>query len=207
MPESDNAEIRRRRNELGCPQTFGEISHIPRGDGDSATTFGGVLDPLRGVIGCATFAHRIGQRLQSHAVTKFGCGEIRRSGNSTSAAVSALSSRVKATLIVSTFPFSGRSLPGHGTPLRRLSPEGHRLALSPAFFQRGRRERAWISEASSGQNGRNPREGIARSAASSRAHGEKVLALLCAFQAPAKSGCPSLGWRERSRSRVGAYAN
>src|SRR6516165_3373776 len=71
------------------------------------------------------------------AVTKFGCGEIGRSGNSTSAAVSALSSRVKATLIVSTFPFSGRSLPRHRTLLRRLSPEGHRLALSPAFFNEG----------------------------------------------------------------------
>ena len=36
------------------------------------------------------------------SVTKFGCGEIGRSGSSTSAPVSALSSRVKATLIVST---------------------------------------------------------------------------------------------------------
>ena len=36
------------------------------------------------------------------AVTRFGCGEIGRSGSSTSAAVSVLSSRVKATLIVST---------------------------------------------------------------------------------------------------------
>jgi hypothetical protein len=37
------------------------------------------------------------------AVTKFGCDEMGRSSSSTSAAVSALSSRVKATLIVSTF--------------------------------------------------------------------------------------------------------
>ena len=65
MPESDDAGIRRRPNELSCPQTFGEISHIPRGDRDSATTFGGVLDPLRSVIGCAAFPHRIGQRVQS----------------------------------------------------------------------------------------------------------------------------------------------
>jgi hypothetical protein len=103
MPESDDADIRGRRNELGCPQTFGEVSHIPRGDRDSVTTFGGILDPLRGVIGCATFP----SASSPDAVTKFGCGEIGRSGSSTSAAVSALSSRVKATLIVSTFPSQG----------------------------------------------------------------------------------------------------
>jgi hypothetical protein len=45
-----------------CPETIGEISHIPRGERDRATTFGRVLDPLRGVIGSATFPHRIGQR-------------------------------------------------------------------------------------------------------------------------------------------------
>ena len=50
---------------LSGPETLGEISHIARGDRDSATTFAGVLDPLRGVIGSATFRHRIGQRLQS----------------------------------------------------------------------------------------------------------------------------------------------
>jgi hypothetical protein len=60
MPESDGAEIRQRRNKLSCPETIGEISHIPRGDRDSATTFGDFLDPLRGVIGSPTFPHRIG---------------------------------------------------------------------------------------------------------------------------------------------------
>jgi hypothetical protein len=44
MPEGNRAEIRRRRKELSCPETFGEISDIPRGDHDSATTFGGVQD-------------------------------------------------------------------------------------------------------------------------------------------------------------------
>jgi hypothetical protein len=67
MPESDDAEIRRRRNELSCPETIGEISHIPRGDRDSATTFGGILDPLRGVISSTTFRHRIGKRLRSRS--------------------------------------------------------------------------------------------------------------------------------------------
>ena len=54
MPESDRAELRRRRNKLSCPETIGEISHIARGDRESATTFSGVLDLLRGVIGSAT---------------------------------------------------------------------------------------------------------------------------------------------------------
>ena len=47
MPESDSAEIRRRRNELSCPETIDEISHVPEGDRDTTTTFSGVLDPLR----------------------------------------------------------------------------------------------------------------------------------------------------------------
>jgi hypothetical protein len=55
MPESDRAELRR-RNKLSCPETIDEISHIARGDRDSATTFAGVLDPLRGVIGSATLS-------------------------------------------------------------------------------------------------------------------------------------------------------
>jgi hypothetical protein len=67
MPESDRAEIRRRRNELSCPETIGEISHIPRGNRDRAPMFGGFLDPLRGLISSATFAHRVGQRLQGFA--------------------------------------------------------------------------------------------------------------------------------------------
>jgi hypothetical protein len=37
MPEGNRAEIRRRRNELSCPETFGEISDIPRGDHDSGS--------------------------------------------------------------------------------------------------------------------------------------------------------------------------
>jgi hypothetical protein len=64
MPKSDGSEIRRRPNELSCPETIGEISHIPKGNRDRATTFGGFLDPLRGIIDSATFPHRIGQRLQ-----------------------------------------------------------------------------------------------------------------------------------------------
>ena len=65
MPEGDGAEIRRRRNQLSRPETIGEISHIPRGERDSAPTLADVLDPLRGVIGSATFPDCIGQRLQS----------------------------------------------------------------------------------------------------------------------------------------------
>ena len=60
MPESDRAELRRRRNKLSCPETIGEISHIAGGDRERATTFAGVLDPLRGLIGSATLTHRIG---------------------------------------------------------------------------------------------------------------------------------------------------
>jgi hypothetical protein len=63
VPESNGTEIRRRRNELRCPEAIGEISHFPRGERDSAPTFGGVLDPLRGVIDSATFVHRMDQRL------------------------------------------------------------------------------------------------------------------------------------------------
>jgi hypothetical protein len=111
MPESDGAEIRRRRNEPSCPEAIGEISHVPRGDRDSVTTLGGVRDPLSRVIGSASFPHCIGQRLQSrrgHQIRMRRDWPIRqldlrgRFG---------ASSRVKATLIVSTFPFSGRSLP------------------------------------------------------------------------------------------------
>jgi hypothetical protein len=65
MPESDRVELRRRWNELSCSETIGEISDVPRGDRDRATTVGGVFDPLRGVIGGATVPHPIGQRLQS----------------------------------------------------------------------------------------------------------------------------------------------
>ena len=64
MPESDRAEVRRRRNNLSCPEAILEISHIPRGDRDGATTFGGVLDPLRGVTSSTTFPHRGSQRLE-----------------------------------------------------------------------------------------------------------------------------------------------
>ena len=65
MPESDGGDVCPRRNELSCPQTICQISHVPRGDRDRATTFARILDLLRRVIGSATFAHRIGQSLQS----------------------------------------------------------------------------------------------------------------------------------------------
>jgi hypothetical protein len=116
MPESDRAEIGRRRNELSCPETIGEISHIPRGNRDRAATFGGFLDPLRGVIDSATSLIALVNASSPDAVTKFGCSEIGRSGSSTSAAVSALSSRVKATLIVSTFPSQGDCDAARGEP-------------------------------------------------------------------------------------------
>ena len=105
MPKRDCAELHRRRNDLSCPQTSGEISRFARGDRESATTFAGVLDPLRGVVnGVGTPANALANASSpDNSATKFGCGEIGRSGSSTSAAVSALSSRVKATLIVSTF--------------------------------------------------------------------------------------------------------
>jgi hypothetical protein len=103
MPKRDCAELHRRWNDLSCPQTIGEISRFARGDRESATTFSGVLDLLRRVVNGVRFRQRVGQRLSPDSVTKFGCCEIGRSGSSTSAAVSALSSRVKATLIVSTF--------------------------------------------------------------------------------------------------------
>jgi hypothetical protein len=78
------------------------------------------------------------------AVTKFGRGEIGRSGSSTSAAVSALSSRVKATLIDSTFPSQGdrcriaQQFQGAPSESRCLgvSPKGHRLGLTHAFFNK-----------------------------------------------------------------------
>jgi len=55
MPESDRAELRRRRNKLSCPETIGEISHIARGDRDSATTF---AIPLRGGLSFSSFPCR-----------------------------------------------------------------------------------------------------------------------------------------------------
>jgi hypothetical protein len=137
MPESDDAEIRRRRNELSCPETVGEVSHIPRGERDSATTFGGVLDPLRGVIGCATFPHRIGERVQSR------CGHQIRMRRDRPIRQLDLRGRFGAFFAGEghahrfDFSFSRRSLPRHGTLRRRLSPEAHRLALSPAFFNEG----------------------------------------------------------------------
>jgi hypothetical protein len=103
MPKRDCAELHRRRNDLSCPQTIGEISRFARGDRESATTFSGVLDLLRGVVNGVRFCQRVANASSPDSVTKFGWGEIGRSGSSTSAAVSALSSRVKATLIVSTF--------------------------------------------------------------------------------------------------------
>ena len=103
MPKRDCAELHRRRKDLSCPQTSREISRFARGDRESATTFSGVLDLLRGVVNGAQFANALANASSPDSVTKFGCGEIGRSGSSTSAAVSALSSRVKATLIVSTF--------------------------------------------------------------------------------------------------------
>ena len=106
MPESDRDEIRRSRNELSCPYAFGEISHIPSGDRDIATTLGGVLDPMRGVIAVRLSLIALVSASSPDAVTKFGCGEIGRSGSSTSASASALSSRVKATLICFDFSFS-----------------------------------------------------------------------------------------------------
>src|SRR5262249_14570039 len=58
------------------------------------------------------------------AVTKFGCGEIGRSGSSTSAAVSALSSLVKATLTVSTFPSPGECDAGGTKQMYSVHTEG-----------------------------------------------------------------------------------
>ena len=73
-------------------------------------------------------------------------------GSSTSAAVSALSSRVKATLIVSTFPsqgdrrrvrqwFEGELSYKNSRHFGGLKPEGDILALSPAFSTREMRAR------------------------------------------------------------------
>jgi hypothetical protein len=55
---------------------------------------------MRGVVNSASLGRCCFQRFQSRAVTKLRCGEIGLSGSSTSAAASALSSRVKGTLIV-----------------------------------------------------------------------------------------------------------
>jgi hypothetical protein len=65
MPKGHCAELRRLRNDLSSPQTIGEISHFARGDRDSATTFAGVPNLLRGIVSGAPFRHRVGQRLQS----------------------------------------------------------------------------------------------------------------------------------------------
>ena len=138
MPESDGAEIRRRPNELSCPEAIGEISHIPSGDRDSATTLGGVLDPMRGVIAVRLSLIALVSASRPDAVTKFGCGEIGRSGSSTSAAASALSSRVKATLICFDFPSQASSNGSRACPqnknrlLQRLSSKGPKLAPSKA---------------------------------------------------------------------------
>ena len=177
MSKSDRAELRRRRNKLCCPQTLGEISHIARGDRDSATTFAGVLDPLRSVIGSATFRHRIGQRLQSRRGHQIRMRRDRPIRQLDRAAVSALSSRVKATLIVSDFPFSRRSLPREamvrGRAHTRIAatledwPEGNRLALSPAFSTREIRARLDL---------RRDRRPELKSPAAARAAGARLLA-------------------------------
>jgi hypothetical protein len=137
MTESDRAEIRRRRNELSCPETVGEISHIARGDRDGAATLAGVLDPLCGVIGIATFPHCIGQRVQSrrgHQIRMRRDWPIRQL-DLRSRFGAFFPSEGHAHCFDS--PFSERSLSHRGTLLLRLSPGGHRLALSPAFFNDG----------------------------------------------------------------------
>ena len=80
MPKSDRAEIRRRRNELSCPEAIGEISHIPRGDRDSAATFGGVLDPLPALYAVRLSLTALVSASSPRAVTIFGCAETSRSG-------------------------------------------------------------------------------------------------------------------------------
>jgi hypothetical protein len=65
MSKSDCAELYRSRNDLSGRQTIGVVSHFPRGDRDSSTTFAGVLDLLRRGISGATFGHRVGQCLQT----------------------------------------------------------------------------------------------------------------------------------------------
>jgi hypothetical protein len=93
-------------------------------DGETATARADFLVELRGFEPVAIARPRGDVRLHPRsdaqhskrrdvasspaAVTKFACGEMGRSGSSTSAAVSALSSRVKATLIVSTSFLSKR---------------------------------------------------------------------------------------------------
>jgi hypothetical protein len=64
MPKRDCAELHRRRNDLSCPQTIGEISRFARGNRESATTFSG-FDLLRGVVNGVRFRQRLGQRFQS----------------------------------------------------------------------------------------------------------------------------------------------
>jgi hypothetical protein len=141
MPESDRAKIRRRRYELSGPEAISEISHIPRGDSDSATTFGGILNSLCDVIGNATFPHRIVQRFQArsgHQIRVRRVWPIRQLD---------LRSRFGAF-----FPGEGpahcldfsSSRPSHaevlGKPSRKkrrcfgVIPKDHRLGLSTAFF-------------------------------------------------------------------------
>jgi hypothetical protein len=94
------------------------------------------LEALTDAMSQSRTAYEAAQQIQD--ATTFG------GGSSTSAAVSALSSRVKATLTVTTFPSQGyRCRVGQrfealiqGEPLLwRLSPERHR-ALCPVFSTR-----------------------------------------------------------------------
>ena len=57
------------------------------------------LDQLRRLVGRARLRKRRLQRQQTGGGHQMGCGEMGRSGRASSPAVSALSSRVKATLI------------------------------------------------------------------------------------------------------------
>ncbi len=72
VSEGDGAEISRRWDKVGRPEAVREISHIARGERDSAPAFAGVLDPQRGVTGRAAFLHRRRQRLQSRRGHQIG---------------------------------------------------------------------------------------------------------------------------------------
>src|SRR5271156_198063 len=55
----------RQREGISSTQTIGEISRFARGERESATTFSGILDLLRGVVNGVRFRQHVGQRFQS----------------------------------------------------------------------------------------------------------------------------------------------
>ena len=198
VSESDSAELRRRRNNQrpssGDRRNIAFRERRARRRGDARRR------PQSAARRCKRSLRRPSPCVKAstpEAVTKFGCGETGRSGSSTSAAVSALSSRVKATLIVSTssrrFEIARRAFRAAERRSYRPRRPSAKASLISAEIFRSFRTTVHCSRSSvrcSGDAGRAPTKrsrGRPRAAGASRAPGPCACDLCFAVAAPRSS--------------------